>query len=206
MRRLLDNIGHACAITDRNGLFIYVNALFLGIYDYAEDDIIGLSSTILSQTPNGAITPIPARDASEINRPWAGEINHVNRAGKTVSRYLFCLPADCTKTLPPCCVLHISCTVEKSHLLMADLASQLFTALIALQIDLPREQPISGPTKNVNRQGQIKILTRLGYKPKEIAAQMQISVSTVNVVKWKLRKQSAAGRAKHPGDEHTGAT
>jgi PAS domain S-box-containing protein len=192
LRHLLDNLEHSCAITGADGLFIYVNPAFLALYHYNEANIIGVSSRILLPGSSGSPATSVAQQSTALNhRAWEGEVTHVDRAGRPLALYLFNLPILFSPTPRPACLLHLSCPIEARHQLMRDFAARLCAALIEWQINLPPEHQVISPPQSGDRQRQISKLTQLGYRTKEIAALMRISISTVNVVKWKIRKHSA---------------
>lgn len=189
IQTLLDRLSSAATITNSDNAFIYTNAAFLEKYHYKLNDIIGVSPQILQ--PEKTCKKL-YRESCEIaiaqNKPWSGRIYNMDSKGNVFEVYLCIIPLRPIPALRASGFLGICRPVVQYAELINDIMALLFSFPRFMESEFPINQHAESEGKRLTRQAEISKLSNLGYRPKEIAAFMNITPSTVNVVRWKIRQ------------------
>lgn len=191
--RLLHNLEYAGTITNGNNRFIYANRCFLDKYKCTYEEIDGLSPQVLLTT--GSSTPgylSSAKTSILGHEPWCGTIENADFEGNFFTAYLYIFPVRLIPDARPIGFIGVSTNpgneCEMLHALIKQLCTgSPFPGLTSLPVSPLVE---AGGA----RRREILKLSRLGYSPKEIAGMMNISPSTVNVVKWRARKSNGTAK------------
>jgi hypothetical protein len=189
IQTLLDSLSSAATITNSDNIFTYANAAFLKKYDYKLSDIIGVSPQILQPKKSCKES---YRESCKIaiaqNKPWSGRIYNIDSKQNEFEVYLCIVPLKPIPTLRAAGFLGMSTPAGLEAQLINDIVTLLFAAAAFMQSESPIHQLSEGRGRRTTRQSEILKLFNLGYLPKEIASLLNITTSTVNVVRWKSRQ------------------
>lgn len=188
----LDRFAYPIALCHSSGVFIYSNRVWQSRYGYSEDEILGLPPHFLLKKTEKRSAVLSA--LRKQNGRWAGTQEILLRDGKKSEVYLLIITLQADRKLAPDFTLNLSCKPHEATEALIELAHVLSNFVLRSNLEqqgvakiLPKLSPGNG-----FRAQQIIKLSQLGYTPKEIAGILNISASTVNVVKWKFRKLTSA--------------
>ncbi len=189
IKRLLDSISSPATITNGDNIFIYANQAFLDYYKYKLADIIGVSPQILQPVKGSKAS---YRECCQVAltqcRPWSGFIQNIDSRQNQSAVYLWLIPLRPMPTMQAAGFLGISTPVGTEVKLMGDIFTLLLNATELVSSDAPIQKLTQLMPKAPSRHNQILRLADLGYSPKAIADALDITPSTVNVVRWKARQ------------------
>jgi PAS domain-containing protein len=169
-----------------------VNHAFCALYGYKMEEVIGLPSLVLRsmEFPDAEVSAIRNRVFNQ-RGSWQGVYRCVKKSGDSLDVECFVVPLDTSDNLPINGVFSLSWQAGQSyagvHAAMAYLVNECFR-LQALDPNALVSRAVV--PKMGARQREVQRLVSLGYTTKEIAFAMEISPSTVNVVRWKLAQDS----------------
>lgn len=187
--KLIEGLSSAATITNSDNLFTYANAAFLNQYHYKLRDIVGLSPKILQpKKTRGESYSASCEIAIRQNKPWSGRIYNVDSKQNAFECYLCIIPLKPFSTMRAAGFLGLSAPAEQNAQLINDLMALLFTSTAFAQSESPIHLLTTSSRMETTRQAKILKLFNLSYSPKEIATFMNITTSTVNVVRWKSRQ------------------
>jgi len=199
IKRLLDTISSPATITNGDNIFIYANQAFLDYYKYKLADIIGVSPQILQPLKGSRES---YRESFQVaitqHRPWSGFIQNIDSSQNQCAVYLCIIPLRPMPTMRAAGFLGISTPAGNEVKLIGDIFTLLINASELTSSDAPLQKLTHLLPKVPSRQNQILRLAELGYTSKTIAAALDITPSTVNVVRWKAR-QPVPAKKKRPG-------
>jgi PAS domain S-box-containing protein len=193
LANLLSSFGYPATITDSQNRFVYANPAFLKRYGYQLSEILGLSPRILTPR-NLSEHELLDVDHSTLLTGWEGVLVNQTKQKKLFPIFLRTFPVRFDSKTKPTLFFGISCDPKQKKKCTDELADRMLALLLQLpalkpgQSSAPAAQPQMG-----KRQREVQRLLALGYSYKEIAAMVGISVSTVRVVKWKLRERETEG-------------
>lgn len=175
---------------------MYVNKAFMARYGFSENEILGLSPTILvpKDFPEGELKALKKHIATK-QHGWEGPLINRTKSFEPILIYLRTAPVRPDKCLPTLLYLGFSALPEEIKNAETELFSLLAGALLSGEL-VPTKSSKKGAEKS--RQMEVCRLRDLGYSTKEIAAIMGITVSTVNVVKWRSRQAPTKAKLSTP--------
>jgi PAS domain S-box-containing protein len=186
----LADFPHAAMATDAEQRVIWTNAAFENLYGYKAEAIVGLPARILYGADVAPKLLQSLQQQIFVQRlAWSGTCVHRHRTGKTFATSLVATPLDYLTAAPVNGVFCVSSreldAVAIKDALLAHLIRRCFSLSLETACHTPGNRkpmpPHPGP-----RQLEIQRLLLLGYRAKEIASLLNISTSTVGVVRWKL--------------------
>ena len=185
-----DHFPHQVLICNADNRIVYANPAFLKRYGYSKKNLLGLQPKVLwSETQSAASRKEMMETVFERHQPWQGAVVNLTATGVPYHIHLFVLPLRAIAHERPIGYMGVSCDIGEEQVVTFDLIASLTSHLLGSMKEenfrlLPFKQKERG-----DRQREIMRLTDLGFSTKEIAHMMEISPSTVGVVKWKQRKR-----------------
>jgi PAS domain S-box-containing protein len=185
------------AITDTRDVIVYVNPAFERTYGYEAARVIGLP-------PHFLLPPDIERAAIRNNlawlhggKIWEGVLPNVTATGNLIHLHLIGLPVGARDRQEPFGIVYVGCEVAMKDRMRMEflelMARNYFSARILPDFRAPSE------ARRGERGRAVVGLLDLGYTPKQVAAMLGISPSTVGVLKWKAKhhgkKQDSGGQA-----------
>ncbi len=186
--KALDNYSFAAAIANSDYRLVYLNPAFTQAYGWRLDEVLGLNSAILV-TPDTAAEKLGSarKRTSTPLAGWEGTIPQMTRDKKVIHA---CLKLIAVKSpIDPAGLFRLWLLVEEGHIREAEgvLLSLLSASLLASESTLEPEKPGKGWMREATRE-EVRRLTDLGFRGKEIAALVGISDTAVRAAQHRIRK------------------
>lgn len=190
--RLFADFVFPSMVTNADHRIVWVNAAFNSAYGYQREEVIGLPVKLIYDPELSADTIKPAaRQLLQLRKPWCGPYRNRRANGEVFTAYYVAVPLSSLAELPVTGVFCVSGPENESEALRESVLSHVVNRCFALAASggaTTSQGNVRTLSTKGQRQREIHRLSLLGYSSKEIASVMQISPSTVNVVRWKLAK------------------
>lgn len=187
--KALDNYSFPAAIANSDYRLVYLNPDFTQAYGWRLEEVLGLNSAILV-TPDTATEKLQSARKRTSTPPagWEGTIPQMTRDRKVKHA---CLKLIAVKSpIDPAGLFRLWLMVEEGQIREAEgvLLSLLCASLLVSEPNPEPEKPGKGWMREATRK-EVRRLTDLGFRGKEIAALVGISDAAVRAAQHRIRKE-----------------
>lgn len=183
------------AITNGNDRFVYANSSFLERYNCSYLEIDRLSPDMFLATGSGVPGHASSAKVSFLGlQPRHGPVKNIDFKGNIFNAYHCIFPIRQIPEARPIGFVRVSTNPGNEFRMLVAVVTQFCT-----NYQLATRGEFAFPVPSLEEKGgarrrEILKLSKLGYSPKEVAGMMDISPSTVNVVKWRARKSDGTDK------------
>lgn len=179
-------------ITDISDSIIYVNPAFERTYGFKASKVIGLPPHFLIPADSDRASMQANLTSLHLGTTWEGVQANVTASGEVIEVYLIGLPLGANDSQQPFGTVYVASAVAQKDRMRTELLQLLVGNYFSMRI-LP-DFRAAEPLQRGKRGRTVMGLLSLGYAPKQVAAMLGISTSTVGVIKWQQKQRRGSRR------------